>query len=72
MRRIKGLENTKNICLKSQEMLSFGSTFKFFLAKHNHPNYTGWIQHSHTRFAARKCQITKSPAFETKYYGHRG
>ena len=54
------IDNTKKICLKLQEMLSFGSPFQIFLGEHT----TG------THPIVRKCQITKSQAFETKNYGH--
>jgi len=51
-----------------------GQLFKMFLEEHtyNHLKERGtqYPYSLHHRFAVLKCQITKSQAFETNYYGH--
>ena len=50
-----------------------GLLFNFFLAEHNHSiirDGRTQLYLPHHRLAAWKCKITKSPAFETKHYGH--
>ena len=68
----KGIENTKK-WLKLQEMLCFGLLYKLSLVVYSHPIIQEGTSHPyspHYRFAAQTCQITKSQAFETKYYDH--
>ena len=55
-------------------MLSFRYTFQKYILGAQSPTLYGrgklHLYSSHHRFAARTCQITKSQAFETKYYDH--
>ena len=72
--RKKGIDCFIYTCLKLQEMLSFWVYFlRFPLGSTiTHPIREGYTPPvlTHQCFAARKYQITKSQAFETKYYGH--
>jgi len=51
-----------------------GLLFKIFSREHIHPPYSGGVHTTRTHpinaLRLGKYQITKSQAFETKYYGH--
>ena len=71
--RVKGNLKYANYVWNCRRCFLLGLLFNCFLGEHTYNpllgGYTPPVLFHHS-FAVRKCQITQSQAFETKYYGH--